>query len=328
MSFTCSGTISGLLLGATTRTNRTLYPEVQLWRKSTNGTAVFTRQASQEIRLNPGDFSPDGVLQYNLTTPISYQSGDVLGVYQPRTINSTAILFYSTSNSTYNTYCIKTNLSPALVTLQSLTGKQILISPIITGEKLHIALNYALFISYTESSCSSNFPTRADLRRQILEVNINSVRERGRQQRLFPDITFTCNGSITKWIVGARHQPGRLRPPELQIWRRNVKSQSLQFIKTGFDLLEPNEIHPDVHEYIPNPPFEFQEGDILGLFQPNIKFSETVFYYQHHDGPINRVQQDRGFAIYRLGSIDFLDYDFPLISVEVSTSSTEGMQLL
>ena len=150
MSFKCSGTISGLLLGATTRTDgnsRNLYPEVQLWRKSTNKTVnetVFTKQASQEIRLNPGDFSPDGVLQYNLTTPILFQSGDVLGVYQPRTGDSIATLYYSTSNSM--SYCIENNL--ASITLQSLTDKQILISPI-TGEKLYSCINnYASLLIY------------------------------------------------------------------------------------------------------------------------------------------------------------------------------------
>ena len=34
-------------------------------------TDQFTRQANQEIRLNPGDFNSDGVLQHNLTTPMS-----------------------------------------------------------------------------------------------------------------------------------------------------------------------------------------------------------------------------------------------------------------
>ena len=38
-----------------------------------------TRQDSQQIRLNPGDFSREGVLKYNLDPPnMSFQSGDVL----------------------------------------------------------------------------------------------------------------------------------------------------------------------------------------------------------------------------------------------------------
>ena len=87
-SFSCSGSMTGLLLVGAVRTsgNRNQYPEIQIWRKidHSSNTYTYSWQDSQEIRLNLGDFSPDGVLQYNLTTPISFQSGDVLGVYQPR----------------------------------------------------------------------------------------------------------------------------------------------------------------------------------------------------------------------------------------------------
>ena len=95
VSFSCSGNIIGLLLGATIKgtIGRTLYPEIQVWRRNSNK-LNYTRLASQEIRLNPGDFSPDGVLQYNLTTPISFQSGDVLGVYQPMESNSVVKVYY------------------------------------------------------------------------------------------------------------------------------------------------------------------------------------------------------------------------------------------
>ena len=70
-SFSCSGTMTGLLLvGTLGRTsgkrNHDQYPEIQIWRNT--GGNTYTRQASQEIRLAEGDyFSPDGVLQYNLT---------------------------------------------------------------------------------------------------------------------------------------------------------------------------------------------------------------------------------------------------------------------
>ena len=73
VSFSCSGKITGLLLGATRRAimdngTRALYPEIQIWRQN-SAILNFTRLASQEIRLTEGDFSPDGMLQYNLTTP-------------------------------------------------------------------------------------------------------------------------------------------------------------------------------------------------------------------------------------------------------------------
>ena len=99
----------------------------------------FTRLARQEIRLNPGDFSPDGVLQYNLTTPISFQSGDVLGVYQPVESNSVVTVYYHDRDdvNTSIMYCgpFASNPPSSLTAgiQQSLTvmnGKQLLIFPV------------------------------------------------------------------------------------------------------------------------------------------------------------------------------------------------------
>ena len=129
-SFSCSGTMTGLLLVGAVRTGggRVQYPEIQIWR-NTGGNA-YTRRASQKIRLNPGHFSPDGVLQYNLTTPISYQSGDVLGVYQPEQSDSVVRVYYDTNAST--TYQVNNNpTSPITIPNHLSTINQlILISPV------------------------------------------------------------------------------------------------------------------------------------------------------------------------------------------------------
>ena len=101
-SFSYNGTMTGLLIVGAVRTGggREPYPEIQIWRNT--GGNTYTRQSSEEIRLNPGEFSPDGVLQFNLTTPISYQSGDVLGVYQPAKGDSVVRVYYmQASNSHY-----------------------------------------------------------------------------------------------------------------------------------------------------------------------------------------------------------------------------------
>ena len=132
VSFTCSGTITGLLIGATYRIggSRNEYPEVQVWSSIPGG---YTRRGSpQMIRLNQGDFSPDGVYQYNLTTPMSFQSGDLLGVYQPDESDSLVTLFYNIDASAPTS--LRINGDPtSSVSLSSLTftsGQQILISPI------------------------------------------------------------------------------------------------------------------------------------------------------------------------------------------------------
>lgn len=137
-SFNCSGTMTGLLLVGTVNsidvTNK-LYPEIQLWRITDSIAHRYSRQTRQEIIMSAGDFSPDGVLQYNLTTPILFQSGDVLGVYQP--MNSVVRVYYDDSMQS-ETY--KLNMNPpdrypsAMITLfnQSIDNeKLILISPIL-----------------------------------------------------------------------------------------------------------------------------------------------------------------------------------------------------
>ena len=84
-------------------------------------------------------------------------------------------------------------------------------------------------------------------------------------QRVFPDINFTCSGNLTKWIVGGT--VGNALGGEVQIWRRNNGSEN-DYTKVGYSIL--NATDPDndnVYEHIPDPPLEFQEGDILGVYQ-------------------------------------------------------------
>ena len=140
MSFTCNGVLTSLLLGVDVRTvtsRRSRYPEVQIWRKTRN---VYLRQGKEEIQMAAGDFSPDGVLVYNLTSPIRFQSGDVLGVYQPRRSESVVRLYYNvidtnkSNDSAPFTYRIRgENPSSqfAINKLTTVTGENIFLSPII-----------------------------------------------------------------------------------------------------------------------------------------------------------------------------------------------------
>ena len=114
-SFSCTGNLTSLLLVGAVRGGRNQYPEIQIWRRidHSNNTYTYSRRDSQEIRLNLGDFSPDGVLQYNLNTPISFQSGDVLGMYQPDQRDSIVRVYYDSNTST--TYRVNNN--PTSITI-------------------------------------------------------------------------------------------------------------------------------------------------------------------------------------------------------------------
>ena len=157
-------------------------------------------------------------------------------------------------------------------------------------------------------------------------MNINGVVSRQRQQRLFPNIRFTCNGFITKWIVGAQTLTSGSRMPELQIWRRNRTTDS--YTKTNSSIITPNEIpgSPNVHEFILSTPLQFNTGDILGVHQPrltgsNLVSSRFVLYYQENTGPANyrQITNDPRSSFTLSSSLLVNKYDYLLVSVEFVT---------
>ena len=83
MRFTCSGSLTSVLLAVDVRPVvpgvRDQYPLVEIWTPRPNQNGFYDRQGSQHIILEAGDFSPHGVLQYNLSVPLSFQSGDEYG---------------------------------------------------------------------------------------------------------------------------------------------------------------------------------------------------------------------------------------------------------
>ena len=95
------------------------------------------------------------------------------------------------------------------------------------------------------------------------------------------------------------------------------------YTKIGSSVLQANDTDNDhVHEYIPNPPLEFQEGDILGVYQQNGQNNMRV-YNQETTGPENYRNPDdvdkTPPAPDTLTSIILASsyYDYPLVTVEI-----------
>ena len=139
------------------------------------------------------------------------------------------------------------------------------------------------------------------------------VKKISNKQYLYPDITFTCNGFITKWIVGGTTDNFEsLLQPELQIWRN---TGGTSYTKTNFSLIPFSTPTADyIVEYIPNPPLEFQEGDILGVYQPQHNDSALVVFSQDRDGPANYANGKNLSTMNVTGSP--YGYDYPLVTVE------------
>ena len=103
--------------------------------------------------------------------------------------------------------------------------------------------------------------------RLLLQLDsVGSVTGIGKRQQISPDIRFTCDGMITKWIIGADWDISGSLYPELQIWRSSGNDMYQKINGTLVDV--ENGSIKRVYEYDNFPPIPFQAGDILGIFIP------------------------------------------------------------
>ena len=155
-----------------------------------------------------------------------------------------------------------------------------------------------------------------------------NIRSHVRQQRIIPGINFTCTGTLTKWIIGAKRKLTEANSPQhlqLQIWRRQGSSNT--YNRTTFSNITALNATGDlnVYEYIPNPPLQFQPNDILGLYQPRLDNTEMEVYYQSGGGPRNFARYNQNSPITgRFTTGGGVDNSLPLVTVEVNGNCTEG----
>ena len=185
----------------------------------------------------------------------------------------------------------------------------------------------ARFYTTGEPQCTNGF-MNLDTLRELERVTGGTLRNRDQQQRIIPSIVFRCNGSITKWIVAARWRSGEDRTyfPELQIWRATAVTGWYRKINAS-TLSVTAENDNSVYEYTPSSPLPFQEGDFLGIFQPDDRTSRLRVYYVNNVGPPNYYYDpdDLGLNVntppvgpFRITSSTSTQNDQPLVAVEIS----------
>ena len=90
--FTCSGTLTGLVLGVDVRTesdSRRLYPEISLWRPESTDDEEENKEyeivmgSRRTVRLSPANFSTNGAFHYVLDEPLDFRANDILAWSQP-----------------------------------------------------------------------------------------------------------------------------------------------------------------------------------------------------------------------------------------------------
>ncbi len=161
--------------------------------------------------------------------------------------------------------------------------------------------------------------------RQLGRVAGDLKNDRKEQQRIIPDITFTCSGTVTEWIVAAEWKGGGMDVnfPEMQVWRETATGSGVytKIHETTMSFSEENTA--GIYQYTITP-IDVQSGDVLGMFEPDK--SRLELYYTDTYGPVNYytstgkdviVPPDGNFDINAGGMTVKTQYDLPLLTVTI-----------
>ncbi|XP_019855629.1 PREDICTED: uncharacterized protein LOC109584353 [Amphimedon queenslandica] len=299
--FNCSSTnITSLILGIDVRSGYTMFPSVQVY--STDGSLVTGSERT--IYYSPSNVSTSGVFEYPLNPPIPVMNGDLLAVSQPPQASSVVRIYYTLPGVTFRSSRHSLSTENVNSNGSSITNQLILVYPVTDG--------------YCVNSVNS-------INASIIKENAFKIHDSDRpsdnRQYLYPDIVFSCNGSLTKWIYGGidhgNNPPNRL--PELQIWRQLGPNN---YNKTGSSLVNASAmIGTNLYEFIPQNPLQLQEGDIFGFYFPERSESQLSIYEQDGNGPVNlRYSSNVPLSSISQALSTFAN-NFPLVSVEVSVST-------
>ena len=120
--------------------------------------------------------------------------------------------------------------------------------------------------------------------RILLELDtVNQKNSYPQRQQITPQMRFTCDGWITKWIIGARMASGSVSP-EIQVWR-NI-SNIYQKIN-GIPVVIPDMSGSQRYEFNNFDPIAIQAGDILGVFLPPATSSRLTLLSEDTTSPTN-----------------------------------------
>ena len=167
--------------------------------------------------------------------------------------------------------------------------------------------------------------------RLLLNVDrVSGITIRDRRQQISPEMNFTCNGTITKWIIGADSFFGVNRHlyPELQVWR-NIGNDTYVKISGTYIFFPFAALENRIYEYSGFTPTQVQAGDILGVFIPEDSYSRMFLL---SEGGSNRPAQyyhSLSDSTLSSSNIDVTDIEnntqltrattyYPMVSVEFS----------
>ena len=158
-------------------------------------------------------------------------------------------------------------------------------------------------------------------------MNIKSVSTINQWQLVFPDIKFTCNDIITKWIVGVKDdRDNNNEDPssptnswQLQVlWAIGEPNTYLRVDYTNIGSLSGN----GLFNLTVDPPLEVKKGDVLGVYYHRMTDRVSLYnqdttvsqnyYYMGVDYRLSNPLTDDTFSVTSVPV-----YYYPLVTVEI-----------
>ena len=105
-----------------------------------------------------------------------------------------------------------------------------------------------------------------------------------RCQQIIPDIKFTCDGLINKWILGANWKNKKQLHPELPVWKKSENNTYNKMNGTVINIAA--ESPACIYEYDNFSPIPVLAGDILGVFILETGDSKLRLWSEGDNGPV------------------------------------------
>lgn len=102
--FACSGLLTSLTVGALDRGGTSNYPELQLWRRESGDDSSWVKKAAigQMAAISTTKYL--NVHVYTPVPPIAFETGDILGLYQPYSVSSILKIYLASDSGPRNYY--------------------------------------------------------------------------------------------------------------------------------------------------------------------------------------------------------------------------------
>ena len=142
----------------------------------------------------------------------------------------------------------------------------------------HSIVRGTLPVSGTVST--SGFPSLEEVRGNG-SLLVNTTTHDEAYERAFPDMTFTCNGTVTKWTFIALRGERRQGGSQLRLLRLSPSLQTYYDTALALDTSSASLVPGSVTGYEltkPGHQLSFQAGDVLGMSQQHLLAAHHFMY--------------------------------------------------